>query len=115
MNIGKRVKQIRLSKGITGRQLAQLAQTSHGRIYTLEGGADNVTLRTLSRVAEALGVSLLDLVADEIPDKARIVAGNIYIVRVREQCQACLSDAMEKGCLEVLGEVKGLHSHTLFS
>ena len=61
MKVGERVKRLRKARGITGRQLADLAQTSHGRIYSLEGGANNITLRTLSRIADALEVPVEEL------------------------------------------------------
>jgi len=59
--IGARVRNIRKSKGLTQEQLAELASTSHSYIGDLERGARNVTLQSLQKVSDALGVNFFEL------------------------------------------------------
>lgn len=59
--IGARVRSIRKSKGLTQEQLAELANTSHSYIGDLERGERNVTLQSLQKISEALGVGFFDL------------------------------------------------------
>ncbi|WP_158602369.1 helix-turn-helix domain-containing protein [Cohnella endophytica] len=59
--IGARVRSIRKSKGLTQEQLAELASTSHSYIGDLERGERNVTLQSLEKVSEALGVNFFEL------------------------------------------------------
>ncbi len=59
--IGARVRSIRKSKGLTQEQLADLASTSHSYIGDLERGERNVTLQSLQRISDALGVTFFEL------------------------------------------------------
>ncbi|XID92298.1 helix-turn-helix domain-containing protein [Paenibacillaceae bacterium WGS1546] len=59
--IGARVRSIRKAKGLTQEQLAELASTSHSYIGDLERGERNVTLQSLQKISDALGVSFFEL------------------------------------------------------
>ncbi|TWP28828.1 XRE family transcriptional regulator [Apibacter muscae] len=66
--IGKRIKQVRESKGfsqleLVGKMLGDIDPTNISRI---ESGRTNPTIYTLYRIAEALEVSLEELVSIEI-------------------------------------------------
>jgi transcriptional regulator with XRE-family HTH domain len=60
-----RLREIRESKGMTQRALADKAKLSHVYVCNLEGGKVNVSLFTLRRLAKVLKVKVADLVADE--------------------------------------------------
>ncbi|BBI31325.1 helix-turn-helix domain-containing protein [Cohnella abietis] len=67
--IGVRVGSIRKAKGLTQEQLAELASTSHSYIGDLERGERNVTLQSLEKVSEALGVNFFELFNNgKLPD-----------------------------------------------
>ena len=60
-DIGRRIRAARLAVGITQEQAAASSGIDHKRWQRLEQGAVNPTVRTLVRVATALGISVWDL------------------------------------------------------
>lgn len=65
--IGKRIKEVRLSKGITQLELVIRMEDSSGRIdetniSRIESGRTNPTVFTLFRIAEALEISAKELI-----------------------------------------------------
>jgi transcriptional regulator with XRE-family HTH domain len=60
--VGARIRTIRLKKGITQDQLAELAGLNRVHLYRLENGRQSMTLNTLKVVADALEVRVRDLI-----------------------------------------------------
>lgn len=60
MDIGKQIKQFRVTKGYTVNKLANLAGISQSYLRDVELGNKNPTVETLSYVCEALQISLAD-------------------------------------------------------
>ena len=65
--VGKRIKEVRLSKGVTQLELVIKMEDSSGRIdetniSRIESGRTNPTVFTLFRIAEALEISAKDLI-----------------------------------------------------
>ena len=61
--IGKNIKKLRKKQGISQDRLSKLADLSLNTIVTVESGAnENPTIDTLTKIANALGVSINDLV-----------------------------------------------------
>jgi XRE family aerobic/anaerobic benzoate catabolism transcriptional regulator len=60
--VGQRIRTIRAKKGITQDQLAELAGLNRVHLYRLENGRQSMTLNTLKAVADALQVSVRDLI-----------------------------------------------------
>jgi transcriptional regulator with XRE-family HTH domain len=60
-----KLRQIRESKGMTQRALADKAKMSYVYLSNLENGKANVSLFTLRKLAKVLKVNVADLVADE--------------------------------------------------
>ena len=61
--IGKNIKKLRQAKGLSQDRLSKLADVSYNSIIKLEtGGVINPTIKTLQKLADALKVSLNDLV-----------------------------------------------------
>lgn len=61
--IGKSIKKLRKKQGISQDRLSKLADLSLNTIVTVESGAnENPTIDTLTKIANALGVSINDLV-----------------------------------------------------
>ena len=67
--VGRRVRDARTEHGWTLDQLAQRSGVSRRMIVNVESGASNASIATLLRLAEALHVSLADLVADTPGDR----------------------------------------------
>jgi transcriptional regulator with XRE-family HTH domain len=59
--VGQNLKRIRLKKGLTQEQFADISGFSQQYISGLEGGHRNPTVVTVYELAVALGVSHLDL------------------------------------------------------
>jgi transcriptional regulator with XRE-family HTH domain len=62
--LGRRIAKLRMLRGISQRQFADLADVSHASYGLLEAGHANVTLMLLDRVAKAMGVPLVSLFED---------------------------------------------------
>lgn len=60
-----RVRELRMQKGISIRELSKLAGISKGSVENMESESPNPHLRTLCKVAEALNVKLLELIDEE--------------------------------------------------
>ncbi len=58
---GQRVRQLRLSKGISQEDFAEMADLHRTYISDVERGERNVTISTAYRIAQALEVNLKDL------------------------------------------------------
>jgi len=58
--VGGRIKALRKKKKLTQVQLAEKAGLQDSNLSRLESGSSNVTLLTLSRIAETLGVEVKD-------------------------------------------------------
>lgn len=70
--IGQRMRDIRESKGMTQKQVADKCGMADSAIRRYEAGGANPKLKTLLRIAGALGVSITDLL--DVPDEYRISA-----------------------------------------
>lgn len=61
-NIGKNLKKIRATKGISQDRLSKLADVALNTIVTLESGSNgNPTIETMTKIAQALEVDINDL------------------------------------------------------
>ena len=62
--IGRRVKQARLAKGMTQQQVADRAAFKRPTVSYLEQGRRNLTVGSLLSLADALGIDPCDLIRD---------------------------------------------------
>jgi transcriptional regulator with XRE-family HTH domain len=60
--MGKRLKKLRETKGMTQAALAKGAEISRGYLIRLEAGEQDPTLGTIERLAKALRVSIRKLI-----------------------------------------------------
>lgn len=61
--VGSNVRALRRRLGLTQEQVAERTRIGWRRVQAIEGGAANVTLRTLDRLAAALEVDVAALLA----------------------------------------------------
>lgn len=80
--LGRNIRQLREARGLTQEQVAQLAAVPRSTWASLESGAANPTLAVLNRVAQALQVSLEELVAAPRAE-AKLYAGGTLPREVR--------------------------------
>ena len=59
--LGRKIKRLRLQRGLTQRQLASIADISGPHFGLIEAGVGNVSLMVQVKIAKALGVSVSDL------------------------------------------------------
>jgi predicted KAP-like P-loop ATPase/DNA-binding Xre family transcriptional regulator len=71
-HVGRRIKQLRLDRGISGKDLADRAGLSPQSLSRIEHGHHDVVFTTLQRILAAMGASVKDLVVadDENPEDA---------------------------------------------
>ncbi len=61
--IGLRITRRRQELGVSQRALAEKAGMQHANFYRIENGDQNVTIRTLCKIADALETTVAELVA----------------------------------------------------
>lgn len=71
--VGGRIRQFRLARQLTLRDLADRARISAGFLSQVERGQVNASVGTLRRLSEELGVTLPDLFTDEEVGELRIL------------------------------------------
>ena len=64
---GERIKQLRLGRGFSQKDLSDAAKVGQKVVWNMENGTGGHRPSSVLRVAEALGVSVEDLVADTLP------------------------------------------------
>jgi len=62
--LGIRLREARTKAGMTQQQLATKAKLPHSYIYELETGTQNLTVKSLAKVAHAAGVGVRDLLPE---------------------------------------------------
>lgn len=60
-NLSDKIKTIRISKGMTQKQLADILNVSQNAIYNWENGKREIKIETLQKIADALGCGLVAL------------------------------------------------------
>lgn len=66
MTIGEKIKSLRIKKGLTQKQLGDLCNMADSAIRRYELGNVNPKIETVRKIADALGVSINDLLLDPI-------------------------------------------------
>lgn len=75
VSIGKRIKEIRLKRGITQEKLAETVNISVPHISRIENGWASPSLQTLVDICNALDITIDDLMQDSIPAARRNAEG----------------------------------------
>ncbi|HQE19899.1 MAG TPA: helix-turn-helix transcriptional regulator [Aggregatilineales bacterium] len=78
MDVGKAITRLRVQSGLTKEQLAARAGVSQSSLHYIETGVNSPSVRTLSKIAKALGVSIAELLAnegDETAERGHAAAG----------------------------------------
>ena len=70
MELGNRIRTARHTAGLTQERVAFLADIDYKRYQRVEAGEVNVTLRTLVRIADAIGADLWKDIMGAIEDDA---------------------------------------------
>lgn len=70
--VGIRIKRIRVESGFSQQEFAKAAGMSNNYAWRVESGRQNMSLKTLSRIAIALNISMADLLDGIDSDPATI-------------------------------------------
>lgn len=65
MTIAENIRRLRESKGMTQEQLAEVMNVTHGAVSLWESGKRSMNVKTADQLAQALGVTLNDLMREE--------------------------------------------------
>ena len=63
--VGRRIRDVRTKQGISQSQLALMTHMTKSYMSEIEAGKKNLTLRTLAKIADCLGVGIEHLICDE--------------------------------------------------
>ena len=85
--LGMRIKRIRESRGLTLNQLATKTQVHQNTIRKAENGADNINISSYDKIADGLGVSLVNLLDGK---------GIDYVVHKREPIEIAKAERKQR-------------------
>lgn len=68
MNIGTRIKHFRNKRGLTAMQLAEKVNISREHLSAVENNIKPISLTTLQKICDSLGVALADFFIEENSD-----------------------------------------------
>jgi len=96
--IGKRVRQYRLNKGLTQEKLAELSGLDQSYIGQMERGEKNITLSTLMKITNAMTISVSEFTAEiegTVEEEKRSTLSEIY------QLLLCSDEEVRQAALEI--------------
>lgn len=79
MNIGQRIKQLRIKNGLTLEELASRTELSKGFLSQLERDLTSPSISTLSDITEALGLSLSMFFQEEKQEKVVFSSDDFFV------------------------------------
>jgi transcriptional regulator with XRE-family HTH domain len=59
--VGKKIREVRESKNLSQQALADMCNFEKSNLSRIEAGRNNLTLKTLKKIANSLGVQIKDL------------------------------------------------------
>ncbi len=86
MNIGEKIRRLRMQHNLTQEELADRCELSKGFISQLERELTSPSIATLVDILDALGTNLSDFFNDEIPEKV-VFTKNDVSVKINEDLQ----------------------------
>lgn len=94
INIADRVKELRMSRGLSTNKLSTMAGLSQSYVRKLERGESKPSVESLELICEALGISLIDFLSSGQESVAQLKA--INVIRT-------LSDERLEGFCKLMG------------
>lgn len=97
--IGIRVRRFRTQRGLTQQKLAELSGQEPSNISHIERGATKLGLPTIVNIANALGITVDDLLCDSLPQSR---------IPFDREIHALLSDCSHKELKIITGTMRSL-------
>lgn len=91
MEIGAKIKKLRLQRGLTQEELADRCELSKGFISLLERDLTSPSIATLTDVLECLGSDLANFFSEKKEEKIVYGAGDIYVKEDMEELRGTIS------------------------
>ncbi len=79
MNIGQRIKRLRIKNGLTLEELASRCELTKGFISQMERDLTSPSIATLNDITEALGVSMAEFFMDEADEKVVFLQEDFFV------------------------------------
>ena len=84
MEIGSKIKELRVIKGLTQEELADRAELSKGFISQLERDLTSPSIATLADILQCLGVSVAEFFAED-SDEQIVFGGEDYFEKIKQK------------------------------
>lgn len=91
VEIGAKIKRLRLQRGLTQEELADRCELSKGFISLLERDLTSPSIATLTDVLECLGSDLASFFSEKAEEKVVYGAGDIYVKEEPEELKGTIS------------------------
>lgn len=99
-NIGKKLKEVRLSKGLTQEYIADMADVNTSHISNIENNRVKISLTTLVHVCNALDVTVDFILADEYNKPSSVLEQEVL-----HELQSCSLETQK----QILKIIRALH------
>lgn len=100
MNIGQRIKQLRIKNGLTLEELASRTELSKGFLSQLERDLTSPSISTLSDITEALGLSLSMFFQEEKQEKIVFGVDDFFVDEREDQSITWIVPNAQKNDME---------------
>ncbi|MDF2988956.1 MAG: putative transcriptional regulator [Eubacterium sp.] len=84
MNIGEKIKQLRIKNGLTQEELANRCELSKGFISQLERDLTSPSIATLMDILESLGTNLKDFFNESVNEKVVFKKDDVFVKEDKE-------------------------------
>lgn len=91
-NVGNRVRLARAGRGMTRKILAEASGVSERYLADLERGVGNASLLVLKQISDAMGIAVVDLIADTAPASAALATALRRIEQISAEDLAAAND-----------------------
>lgn len=111
MNIGNRIKQLRVKRGLTLEELASRSELSKGFLSQLERNLTSPSITTLEDITEVLGISLADFFKEDTDERKTFKESDYYVdekegVKITWLVPMAQKNRMEPILCELVGGTK---------
>ncbi len=108
MDIGRRIRQLRIKNGLTLEELASRTELTKGFLSQLERNLASPSIQTLEDITEALGTTMSRFFADEEEDKVVFTAEDEFTDERTEQTIHWVVPNAQKNAMEpIVLELRG--------
>lgn len=95
--LGTRIRNMRTHQGLTGKRLSELTEISPAYLSEVERGLSDISTEKLTRIAQALSVSVQTLLSDKVEpqEKNREIVIPVALRAAAEELKLSLSDTIK--------------------